>query len=227
MGRNKKATTLVKIDAEIGDLSENYLKNLEQDPKYSLLVDPSDKYKMPDLQKEFIKHYVNYKNLDVAADLTGIDLDTARHYFVSYDSQQEIRRINRALYHRQFGAKLMDIDQIGGYLTCLIKDEVPYGDRIPVKEKIKVLDLLLKVNMLKQEGIQDPKIILNQDLDVQLKNLSIDTIKNLLETHNQKNNSKEQLTGLTPEENAYLNGLSSEELLSLIEINNSKGTKNE
>lgn len=221
------------VQTQTNALQKQYISELETNPKYSLSVDPENKYEMPDIQKKFIKFYVDYKNVNTAADLAEIDGDTAKRFFIAYGTQNEIRRINLALYHRQFATRLLDLDEIGGYLTCLLTGEnVPVGDQLKTGEKLKVVELLIKLNELKQNSLLDPTIVMAKDIDVQIKNLSIATIKQLI---NQDVNMKERNNvvaefsehDLTPEETAYLSTLPTKDLLQLIDDTNKKEGMND
>lgn len=212
-------------DAEVIEIQENYNKDLSTNPEFSLEVDPQNKYNFTKKQKLFLEYYIQFKNIPMAAELAKIDMDEAKAYFVSYNSQQEIRRINRAMYHRQFQAKLLSLDDIGGYLSSLLTDEnVPIANQLSSKDKLLVVKLLLEVNQIKKESILEPMTLINSNIESKLRDLSIDTIQTLLNEVNSQDNSKPKLTlnsSLTPEEKEYLNTLPTEELIELIE----KGVK--
>ena len=204
----------------------DYQKEIDNDSQYSLDVDPLNVYNMPEQQKAFIRAYIEFKNLSFAADMCGIDIDTAKAYFSSYSTQQEIRRINRALYHRQFTTKVLSLEEIGGYLTSIITEEnIPIIDRLPTKEKLKAVSMLLELTKLKAEVINNPEKIIEVDVESKLKTLSIDTIRGLLsQCQNPKSSDdKNELikgvygNNLSPEEIDYLKTLSTDELLQLIE----------
>ena len=231
MGRKKKtplsSESLIEVSRQATALQKEYISDLDTNPKYSLEVDPENKYHMSEQQKEFIKHYVNFKSVATAAEICGIDMDIAKAYFVSFQSQAEIRRINLALYQRQFANKLLTLDEIGGYLTSLITDEnVPLADQLKTIDKLKVISMLIDLNKTKIESLSNPTTIMAQDLDIEIKNLSIQTIQQLLKAEKKP---KVIETGkfaevLSPEENAYLSTLSTKELLNLIDETN-KGDK--
>lgn len=207
------------------NITKDYLIDLENNPKYSLDVDPENKYDMSNQQKEFIKYYCEFKNLPAAASLANIDVDTARNYFTSYSTQQEIRRINKSLYHRQFSKKLLTVDEIGGYLSSLITDEnIPISDRLKPIEKIQVAKILLDLNEMKNKAIDNPNIIINNNIENELKDLSVSTIKQLLSNSNKDElKAKDELIDkiniddtLNIEEINMLRSLSTNELLTLI-----------
>ena len=208
------------------NFTDNYLQEIENDPEYSLQVDPLNKYGMSDEQKAFIDYYIQFKNIPYAAKMAGIDLEMGETYFVSYASQQEIRRINKSLVQRQFVSKMMTIDEIGGYLTSLITDEnVPLGDRLRTKDKLKVVDLLIQLHDSKYKAIDNPRELSFKDLDMQVKELSIETIKQLLNADNSKDKKEvikelKKDSQLSPEEITYLETLSTKDLLDLIDQSN-------
>lgn len=218
------------------ELQAAYMSELELNPKYSLDVDPEDKYNLTQLQKDFIKYYIDFRNVNTAADLCGIDMDTAKEYFKSFAAQNEIRRINLALYQRQFASKLLDVDQLGGYLSSLLVDAyTPIADRLSTNEKLRVVDMLLKLNEMKKEGLQNPTIIIEKDINEQLKDLSVDALKALISNTSNNIDKKVELIDkldkdntLTMEDKAYLETLSTTELLQLInDIASHKGGNNE
>ena len=226
MKRTKKNMPAVNISAkEMSEVQDKYLVELESNPEYSLEVDPTNKYNMSDEQKNFIINYVQFKNIGAAAELAGIKAEAAKKFFVAYNSQQEIRRINRALYFRQFHTKLLDLDQIGGWLSSLLTDEnVPIGDQLKTPDKLKVANMIIDLFKLKQESMQNPQELMKKDLSIQIKNLSINTIQQLLDS-SENSKAQEQIINnpnLSAEEKEYLNTLPTEDLLNLLEETNNK-----
>lgn len=220
------------VEAKPSEIAKVYVDNLDTLPEYSLEVDSENKYMMPQQQKDFIKYYMQFKSIPGAADLAKIDLDVAKEYFTSYSTQQEIRRLSKALYHRQFASRLLSIDEIGGYLSSLITDEnVPLGDRLKTMEKVQVAKMIIDLNNMKNGTLNDPSIIMNVNIEQELKSLSVTTIKQLLmnseKIAKEANYDKEELIDrldidktYSPEEIAYLKTLTTEELLMLIDESN-------
>ena len=156
---SKNKMTVVKY-GEIDLLAEGYQEELKTNPKYSLQVNPENLYDMSDEQKEFVKYYVQFKNIPLVAKITGIDEDDCRKYYMMYSSQQEIRRINLAMYSRQFNSKMLGLNEIGGYLTSLITDtNVAIADRLSPKDKLAATKMLMEINALKKEGYENPAIM--------------------------------------------------------------------
>lgn len=227
MGRKKKNTDQLPMSVEEANkLEQEYERELETNPKYSLEVDPEKKYNLSIDQRNFIQYYVEFKNINIAAELSGIDMKTAKAYFVSYASQMEIRRINMALYQRQFHSGLLDINQMGGYLSSLLTDtNVPIADRLKPSEKLKVAQMIIDLNILKINSMQNPAIIMNNDINLQLKDLSVDAIRELLkqsEKRKEPNTYSTVCEELTPEEEAYLSTLPTEDLLQILDDSKKK-----
>lgn len=223
------------IEQENSSLTESLSAELETNPEFSLDVDPTDKYSMSEEQKTFIKNYVEFKSIPMAAELSGIDIDVAKTYFVAYSSQQEIRRINRAMYQRQFSHKLLTIDELGGYLSSLITDEnVPLADRVKTMDKVRIAQMLIDLQTYKNEGIDDPSKIIDADIEGEIKNLSVKSIKLLISQNNKKKDEKKKdeaiknaSSMLSPEEEVFLKTLPTKDILNLIEETSKGGNKND
>lgn len=211
-------------------------KELDSNIEYSLSVDPLNKYSMSDTQKTFIKNYCEFKSIPMAAELSGIDLDLAKNYFISYSSQQEIRRINKAMYQRQFHNKLLSIDEIAGWLSSLITDEgVPIADRVKTMDKVRITQILIDLQTFKNQAINNPANIIDVDIESEIKNLSVKSIKSLLNQKlniKQKEDSKQNIINtlneegnLSPEEEAFLKTLPAKDLLTLLNNSNKKEDK--
>lgn len=232
MDKKKKKKNQVILSPEQSlILQQSFITELDSNPEFSLDADPEGKLKMSTTQKDFIRHYIQFKSVGSAADLAGITMDEAKLMFVDYKVQNEIRRINRALYQRQFASKLISVDAIGGYLSSLLTgDNVPIADQLKTGEKLRVVELLLRLNELKA-GMTEPDELMKSDISVQIKNLSIATIQQLLIQNNNINEKNRLISSvddgsLTMEDKSYLQSLPLPELLQLIEETN-KETKHE
>lgn len=218
---------------EIKLLDEGYDEMLKTDPKYSLLADPLNIYGLTDEHKKFIEYYCQWKNIPTVCNIMQIDTNTAMQYFKSYATQQEIRRINMAMYSRQFNSKMMGINQLGGYLTSLITDDnVPISDRLSSKEKLSAVKLLIELNELKHDGYENSTVINEIEVDTELEKLSVKSIKQLIENSkdSERDKNKDQIIEelntdghLTIEEKTHLKSLSMKELLALQDKINNKG----
>lgn len=208
--------------AEATAIKHELADELSVNPKYSLEVDPEDKYGLPESTKNFVKQYIQFKNVNTAAEICGIEQDVANQLFASYPVQSEIRRINLALYQRRFVTKMLDLDKLGGFLTTLLTDEyVPLADQLNSSDKLRVIDMLIRLNQIQSDSFEDPDVIMSKDIETQLKNLSVATIKKMLTENNSLKKttiieSDDAGSKLTPEEKAYLETLPSKELLSII-----------
>lgn len=221
----KKKLDLGKLTSEeFLEKKNEYFEILKSNPQYSLLVDPENKYNLTEEEKNFIGIYCEFKNIELAAMMSQISVDRAMSLFSSYACQQEIRRINVAMYHQKFANKLLSVEELGGWLSSVLMDDVPASDRITTSEKIKVVEKILQIHELLQNGIQNPKDIIDLNIEEQLKNLSVSSIKNLLKETNEPKKSNDELIQefedfdiFTDEDIAYLRTLTTEELLSLLE----------
>lgn len=225
----KKIDNSIPYD-QVNGIQQMYVDTLETDPKYSLQVDPINKYNLSDDQKSFIKYYVDFKNVNTVADIMKIKQEKANEFFLSYPVQAEIRRINMALYHRQFSARLVNLDEIGGYLTSLLTGiNTPLADQPrDLDDRLSIIKLLIEINKLKKSSLEDPEDLMNRNLGDQLKDLSITTIKQMLVVVDNKDKNKvvnELGDNLTPEESAYLSTLPTEELLKIIDETNKQTEK--
>jgi len=225
MVKKKKTNPSMLTTEEFQRKKEQYLKYLKDSPQYSVLVDPEEKYNFTDDEKTFIAIYCEFKNIELAALLSKINMEKALALFGSYGAQQEIRRINNAMYQQQFSKKMLTLEEIGGYLTSLITDDVPTGDRVNSKDKIQISNILLKIHEMLNNSINDPKKIMEVDIEEELSNLSLDSLKLLLDSSNNgdvKKNKEEIIEGfkkynnLTDEDISYLKSLSLGELLALL-----------
>ena len=203
-----------------------YLDTIKNNPQYSLIVDPENKYNLTLQQKEFIGLYCEFKNIQLAAMMSNLELEEAMTLYSSYPCQQEIRRINLAMYQTQFANKLLSLNELGGYLTSLLCDAVPSGDKLSPSDKLKVAQLILELNKTLKETPNEVKDIVDIPIDTQIKDLSIKSIKALLEANKNKDKIKEEkekiiesfenFDNFSQEEISFLNTLSTKELLDLL-----------
>lgn len=200
---------------EVNNLEQNYYALLNTDPKYSLSVDPENKYHFDDKEKDFILQMVQYKNVQfVSTVMLGIPLEEGVELYKSYDIQQEIKRINLAMYARRFATKMADLDQLGGFLTSgLIDENVPVSERWGAKEKLTATKMLINLNMLKKESLNNPPIIEAVEIQKDLEKLNPREIQRLIEYNDEDENEeeKERLIDIINQDNM----LSMEELKNL------------
>lgn len=225
MRKRKVQESLPSLE-EVKTLQTELNNELETNPVYSLEVDPMNKYSLSELQKRFIKYYVQFRSVPTCAELLKISMDEAKELFLDYATEQEIRRINKAMYQRQFATKMASLDDISGYLTSLLTDEnVPLCYRLKTTEKLSVVRTLLDVIKLKQESIQNPQRLININIANELKQLSVTTIRQLIAQSTDSDEKRDIISkhsDLTPEEQAFLSTLSTNELLELLDKTNSE-----
>lgn len=225
----EKALQIAQENVE--KIEYEYRQELETNPEFSLVVDPLNKYMLTPTVKEFVRYYIEHRNIGTAAVFCGLENDEALEIFRSFPVQQEIRRISRALYHRQFSKKMMSLNEIGGYLTSLIEDsEIPVADRLSTRDKLAVIRMLIELNQMKLASLGDPSMLMMRDVNTLVKDLSVGAIKALLEQSTPKippNRDVVLATNtlrvenseptLTPEEAAYIESLPADEALKLLD----------
>lgn len=249
MGKNS-LTTEDKLDEnELTVLEDAYYDKLDTDPKYSISVDPTNKYHMCEEHKIFISNFVQYKNISLAAKLTGIDEEQALEYYNQYSTKMELKRLNLALYHRTFATKMLNLDELGGWLTSIIIGEnVAEADKIQTKDKMTAARMIMDIHKMKQEGFQDPDNVIDVDIQEQFENLSVETLKQMLTTSQKvaQEKAKKQNTLKEDEISDYyskkedeekneeiekqiqhLKDLSSSEIVSMLEETNASENPNE
>lgn len=205
MGRKKKEEKIVeyKKKEEVDKIIEEHSKDVATREEYSLLVDPTNRYKFTDEQKVFIEKYIQLRNVEVSAQLSGLEQNDALSFLLSYNVQEEIRRINKAIAHRQFTNKMASLEQMGGYLTSLLTGELSpmyEGAQIGIEEKLQISKMIVEINKLKLEGVSNPSTIMGKNIDTDLNNLSVKTIKSLLENMDDVDLSKVDISKMSPEE---------------------------
>lgn len=221
---------LKTIEKENTQITENLTKELDVNPEFSLEVDPTNKYSMSENQKKFVKNYCEFKSIPMSAELSGISLDEAKSYYVAYSSQQEIRRINRAMYQRQFSNKLLSIDEISSWLSSLITDEnVPIADRVKTMDKVRIAQMLIDLQLYKNDMINNPSKLIDANIETEIKELSIKSIKTLLKQKDEIKNKKiesidatNSTQELSPEEEIFLNTLPTKDVVNLLNESNDK-----
>lgn len=199
---------------ELNSLSNDFYNLLNTDPKYSLEVDPTNRYNFSDKEKDFIAQMVQYKNVQfVSMVMLSIPLEEGVEIYKSYNVQQEIKRINLAMYARRFATKMADLDQLGGFLTSgLVDENVPVSERWGAKEKLTATKMLINLNVLKREGLHRPDVVEEIEIQKDLDKLSPNDLKRLIEYNEEDNEEeKEKLIDIINKDNM----LSLEELKNL------------
>lgn len=213
---------------EVKQIEQDFATQLDTDPRFSLEVDPQRLYDLTEIDVEFIQHMVQYKNLKfVGRVMMHLEDDEAMAIYKKYEVQEEIKRINLAMYARRFCSKMADLDALGGYLTTALTDEnVPIADRLTGKDKLTAVRLLMELNQIKTEMVTHPEVIDVTAIEAEVKKLNVKDIEKLIENSDdddkliQKKNEiiaridKDGL--LTPEEVTYLRTQSLDELKKLL-----------
>lgn len=188
-------------------------------------IDKNNKYNLSELQKEFIKYYIEFKNIPLVAQFIGIDEAHAVEIFKGYGAQEEIKRINTELYRKRFKSKMLSLEELGGYVSSLIaNDYTPLSEQLNKKEKLEATKLLLAIYDLKNKALTNPVELNTYDLTAEdeIKKLSLNSIKALLDEQG-KEEKKDDLIKridkdktLTIEDKALLQSLSIDELITLL-----------
>lgn len=189
--------------------SNDVLSIIEKNSVYSVEIDPNNQYSFSNEEKAFITAWIEYKNILMVSQATGITTDICTMYINKWAIKEEIRRITNAIYMKRFATKLISIEQIESYLDSLLTDEnVPFADRINGKDKLEVVKLILKVKEMKEGMIEKPDQIIDVSLEKEVDKLSVDEIKKILysrpETIRVKKREVEKANAQTPEEQALL-----------------------
>lgn len=73
-----------------------YKQELETNPDFSLVVDPLNKYNLPVKTKEFVRHYIEHRNIATAAVFCHIEM--MKHLRFLHHSQFN-KRLDASLVH--------------------------------------------------------------------------------------------------------------------------------
>lgn len=230
MGKEEKKHSF-KIET-LPEEQKRYISTLDNDPEYSLEVDPTNLYEFDDRCKIFIKNFIDLKNLDLAAEMANISREESIDLFNSYAFKQEVARINRAIYHRTFANKLLTIDEIGGYLTSVLTNQVPVSEQLTGKDKVNVAKMIIDLNKMKLDAFEKPEIIDIDAINEKLNSLNTSDIKKLISNEEKKDEAlseKKQLIEMisnkfkiTQEEKKSLETLDIKQLKELYEIEGNK-----
>lgn len=189
-------------------------------------IDKEDKFHLSPTQKDFIKYYIEFKNIQIAASMVGIDEVTAIEYFKNFGIQEEIERINKEIIIKRFKVSSLNLDQLGSYLTTLITNEnVPLHEQLNKKEKLDAVKLYIQLYQSKKEYEINNNVIdyTNTISENELEELNIDTIKYLIENKESEEEKKKKLEKinqinemndykLTITDKALLNNMSNKEI---------------
>lgn len=201
-------------------------EELETDPQYSLEPDPTGELSMTTREKEFVRWYVQHRNIAVASQLAGISVEDGMQIYKSFACQSELTRINMAYKLRQLNMSTLTLEQIGSVLTGYVFDQLPDADQLSTKDKMAAMKMIMDIHALKQKIVEESKPLDVVDVESQVKDLSVDAIKALIDktkTSDADNAEKEELikkidneSALSNEDLHYLRSLTVEDLQMLL-----------
>lgn len=242
--KDNKLSQKEAIVAEVVDFNtlpkviEDYVEDIESNPLYSTTPDPEGKLGLNEDMIKFIENYVQTKNISLASNLAGITPQKGRAYYNNYIIANEIRRINQALVHRQFSTKMLNLTQVGGWLTSQITGkDVPVVDRLSPRERLSAAKLIVDINELQMRGFTSPQKVLDfSTIQDDVKDMSVDDIKKLISTTKGENalEEKEKIINainsdgtLSPDDLSSLRASSIEELKDILNAINEEGNNND
>ena len=231
MSREEKKHTF-RIET-LPEEQKRYISTIDNDPEYSLEVDPTNFYELDERCKIFIKSYIDLRNLELACEMANISEEEGRDIFNTYAFKQEVARINKAIYHRTFANKLLTIDEIGGYLSSVLTNQVPTSEQLSGKDKINVAKMIIDLNKMKLDVFDKPEVIDIDEINEKLNNLNTSDIRKLISNEEEKKNNtlenKKQLIEMisnkykiTQEEKKSLETLDIKQLQELYNIKENK-----
>ena len=186
-----KSESIKKAETTTG---EELILALTEEEKNALYVLDHDEYghSFTDIEKKFITQWVEFKNLVIVSSMMGISQKEASVFLTDMHIRREIDRISQARMKFRFARRILTLDECESYLTTTITDEgVPMVDQLSSKDKLSAMKLLLEVKDMKAQGFANPTVIDNVPVEQQLECLSVETIKQLINT---KLDKKEDLT---------------------------------
>ena len=154
---------------------------LDTNPRYSLEIDPTGELGMTKQEKEFTKWYIEHRNVAVAAQLAEIPVEDGMAIYKSFACQSELRRIAMVWQLRQLNNSTMSLDHIGSVLTGYVFDQLPESAQLSTKDKMAAMRMIMDIHALKQKVIEDARPIDAIDVEEQIKDLSADALKSLIE----------------------------------------------
>lgn len=199
---------------------------LDTDPKYALTPDPTGSLNLSEDQKKFIELYINFRNFGVVASMMKIKVDDAVDIYMSFNVKNEIERINNAIHQHQYAHRMLELDEMGGYLSALVEDKyVPEVDRLKPMDKVKVIDMLLKLQGAKALLSKDAAVDIT-DMDDNIKELSVASIQHLISTiesgkgmpkeFDEDTEDKLAMSGMSPSDIEALKNLPTEDVIRIL-----------
>ena len=159
-----------------------YLEDLSNDKRYSLSVDPENKYNLTEEHKKFIELYAQYNDLSYVCNMLDIELYNAKDYLLRYSTQYELRRLNLARYHRQIATRIISYQDLGSYLSSwLIGDNIPEKDQLKRSEKLDLVKIMMQWHKGMQDFYNEPSNIIEATAEEELEQLKVADIRELIQ----------------------------------------------
>lgn len=224
-----KKTKVTKETEEVS--GEMLVKSLSEEERNALhVLDKDDEgYAFSELEKRFITQWIDFKNLVVVSATLGISQKDSSTILTNSHVRKEIDRLSLARMKFRFARRILTLDECESYLTTAITDEgVALSDQLNSKDKLNAMRLLLDIKQMKADSLSNPTIIDNTPIEQQLEELSIETIKQLLDTKLEKKEDiatniavRQQIMQKIPQasesEKKDINSMSPNELLKIID----------
>lgn len=155
----------------------NYLDEIKIHDK-----DPSGIHTFTEDEKEFIKTWVQYKNINVVSSVLDMGQNEVAKKLNDYYIWGEIRRLSGAISKVMISQKIMTLDEMQSYLSALITDNgLTFSDQLITRDKITAMKLLLDIKKTKADVYNGDVNAVSDIPAKQLESLSVDTIKALLD----------------------------------------------
>ena len=209
---------------ELSVLDKSYLERLDADKRLSLKIDPENLYNFDEEHMQFIYYYMQHRNVPLAAKLAGINENKGIQLFREHAVREELDRLTIALYARTFSTKMLGLEEIGGYLSAIVTDQVPDVDKLSTKDKIPVLKMLVDLNVLRKDGYENPQVIEAVQFEEEINKMSVKAIKHMIDaSYDTSEVEKEDLIkslnvdgSLSESDIEFLRTMSKEDLLKLV-----------
>lgn len=190
-----------KKDENIG---MQYLEDLSNDDRYSLLVDPTNKYDLEEEHKRFIELYAQYNDLGYVCSLLELDIHIGKDYLLRYSTQHELRRLNLARYHRQIATRIVSYHDLGAYLSSwLVGDNIPEKDQLKRSEKLDLVKIMMQWHKGMKDFYEHPQHIIEATVEEELEQLKATDIRELIQRKKllrDVTGAEQKLKGVEPEE---------------------------
>lgn len=160
--------------------------------------DPTGCHKFTDREKEFIRTWLQWENIPMTAQALHCQINEVTDKLNDYYIYNEIRRLEAQLNAFRLKTKIMSLDEMQAYLSSMILDDnVPIGLRLSQKDKLLAMRLLNEVKRTKNEAYTGNVSVIDAiPAPNDLQQLSVDTIKALLEHHDDQDEKNEVIQEL-------------------------------